>query len=95
MKVLADEKNSGGGQPGQDAPNANVRVPVGRQVAATPRVKAIAGQHGVTGGTEVEDRGSYAQRQRKDMHRLNPWKCSVRKKSYARCSGLAHLDRTT
>ena len=95
VKVPADKKNSGGGQPGQDAPNANVRVPVRRQVAATSRVKVMAGQHGGAGGTEVQDRGSYAQRQKKDMHRLKPEQFSVGKKSYTRSSGFAHLDRTT
>jgi hypothetical protein len=95
VKVPADKENSGGGQPGQQAPNANVRVPVGRQVAATSRVKVMAGQHGAAGGTEVHDRRSYAQRQKKDMHKLKPERFSVGKHSHSRSSGLAHLDRTT
>ena len=37
VEVPADEEAGGGGQPGEDAPNANVCVPVGGQVAAVKR----------------------------------------------------------
>ncbi len=37
VKVPAGEEAGGGGQPGEDAPNADICVPVGGQVAAAKR----------------------------------------------------------
>ena len=67
VEVPAHEEACGGWQPGQYAPNANVGVPVGGQVAA---VESDAADGSELEGERRGGAGCYAQRQKKDMRRL-------------------------
>jgi hypothetical protein len=78
--LSADEEAERGGQPSENAPNADVCVPHGSQVAAA-KYHAEGGR-----GKGAEDgrrgAGSYALRQQMDMQRLKPWEHNVTGQSY-------------